>query len=471
MTRLIKYSLLNKSELEYEVSIRAEKPADTLTNLKDQMTRLSHILPEDVKSSPISLKLDLSQAENTLNYIESKISHLESGDKSGLKKIEAFVNHLYHRFERIIAAPPLIEFCSKLRSRFFTIQKQFEMLSLEYIESSEVAIAEIHSPPASFTHGDISSTPPTLLPPQINQLPEVATSPLALPLAALTSYSPQLPNIDANYHTSCNFVKELKTFSYNGKSCPRSFLQRLEEFRISRNISEIILCRHAFEIFTGDALHWFRFQYNRNPTLTWNDIHMLLIKDFGIHDYDYKLLEAIRNRTQGTTETIIIYVSIMSGMFARLSKKLNESEQLEILLHNIRPCYSVFVALKEVKTIDSLISTCQSYEKVSERDNNFREPSSEENTCAAEFAYRPSTSRISQSHTKFTNAMHDNKQLRYSAQINENSKDEYCYRCRTTGHSLRTCTKPRYLICFKCGRKGVKISDCPNCASIYKQKN
>lgn len=45
----------------------------------------------------------------------------------------------------------------------------------------------------------------------------------------------------------------------------------------------------------------------------------------------------------------------------------------------------------------------------------------------------------------------------------ETFKSMYCPRCRSDNHSLRTCRQDRFLICFKCGKKDVKYSDCPDC--------
>lgn len=55
MEKPIRYAYLNKLELEYEVTIRAEKPAETLLNLREQMVKLQHVLSSDttVHSSPI----------------------------------------------------------------------------------------------------------------------------------------------------------------------------------------------------------------------------------------------------------------------------------------------------------------------------------------------------------------------------------------------------------------------------------
>lgn len=425
MARIINYKYLNKHELEYEITIRTEKPADNVNQLKEQIEKLAHILPDDIKTSPYSLQIDILQAENTLDYIEGKLS--PKLDKSNLKRIESFINHLYYRLERISAVSPFIEAYSNVRSRFFLIQKRFDsLISDEFIDRFEETPSLIDNTKSY-----------NVVPTSEDQI---------LSVSQLTT---ALQNIQISKN---NFIKELKVLSYNGKSCPRSFLQKVDEFRISRNITEDMIIKHAFEIFIGDALHWFRFQFNRNPSLSWDLLKIMLIKDFGEHDYDYKLMNTIRNRTQGATENIVVYISIMFGMFNRLSKKIEDEEKLEILLHNIRPCYSLFISLNDVNNIDSLIEVCQKYEHMQERVGNFHEPIDDSYPFASEFAYRSQHSKTYSKDNIFSN---------YSILNNQNKP--FCRRCRVTGHSLKLCTQSRFLICFKCGQKGVKYPNCQKC--------
>lgn len=466
MERIINYSCLNKVELQYEVSIRRQVPADTVCDLKRQMSELSHILPTDIQVSSFSIALDLEQSSTTLSYVEDKIATYEqTEDRNILTRLMNFVNHLHFRLNRLTPVSQFVESCSHLKSRLYLIEKKIESffqsghieLEAEGVEPSDANNTMPLIPPRTVT--------PTRIPSPVQNR---SSSPNFIPTRTrdnLTDYC--VPTLGP---CSSNFVKELKSFSFDGKSCPRSFLQRLEEFSYSRSISEDLLCKHAFEIFTGQALHWFRFQHLRNSKLSWKDIRALLIKDFGLHDYDYKLMEAIRKRTQGSSESIIVYVSIMFGMFSRLKRALSEEEQLEILLHNIRPCYSMFVTFKNATTVDELVSTCQAYEQTQERCSNFREPQQEISPFYSEFGYRasknsPCTSRDAMKVTSISQTQPKSQ--------SQSSNSDYCFRCRTKGHSLKTCTQPRFLICFKCGKHGVKISDCPTCSpsSSSNEKN
>jgi hypothetical protein len=453
MARPIKYVNLNKPELEYEVIIRLEEPRENLVALKKQAETLGQSQPPtEVLQSVIPPEEDLEQVETGLNYFEAKINQLQSkASPYAGKRLESFQNHLFFRLRRIDLDhnSPLTDKLNRLSERFKVLENKYEALLFESAETTP--LASPHCPPLGTT-------------------PE---APLSSHLVTNQHSEQSIPcqNI-AQTTSSPNIIPELRKLSYNGNSCPKSFLQKIEEFGVSRNLKKERLADLVFEIFTDKALHWIRFQKNRQPDLSWCEISNLLIRDFGNTDYDFKLLTAINARTQGDYETIIIYISIMHGMFSRLNEKKSESEQLSILLRNIRPCYSVFVALNKIDSIDSLISACQNYEHILDRDRNFKEPKPAIDQLASEFNYNPSTSSSkpslpSQPKTQFNSDSRPPFKNYFTKQVNSISdkftSNLFCVRCRANGHSLRTCQQPHFPICFKCGLRGFKTPDCPNC--------
>lgn len=154
-----------------------------------------------------------------------------------------------------------------------------------------------------------------------------------------------------------SLTSDIPKLKFNGNTCVHAFIQKIEEFVCSRGISFEKIISLAYEIFDGDALHWFR--YNKDRVNSWSELRTLLKQDFSSSDYDYKFTEEIKARTQGEQENITIYLSIMHGMFCRLNKPISEEAQLEILLHNIRPCYANTLAAapaSSIKTIENLRS-------------------------------------------------------------------------------------------------------------------
>lgn len=190
----------------------------------------------------------------------------------------------------------------------------------------------------------------------------------------------------------------------------------------------------------------------------------------------------------------------MHGMFSRLSKPLSEDDKLEIILHNIRPCYaSALTASSEIKDLKSLKSVCSNYENIHSRMSLFHEPprvTSE--TVAPEFAYTKQQNTSNYYPNKsYQGANYNeksyttpNKYNNYTNTYNYNNKPKitqetptstnalqvtpssskyvhttrkYCPRCRSDTHSLKECKQPQFDICFKCGNKGIRYPDCTTC--------
>lgn len=447
MDRIIFFELLNKAELEYEIKIRLEEPKDTVILLKKQILQLALRVPsEEIVDSVLDVETDLDELTTTLKYIESKILLLEQGNLRFYKKIKTFINHLFYRLERIDIDLDSSEVnrLSQAKEKFLNLESKFKSLS--------ITSNDINPQPLILNHP--SSTPNTPNETIFHTMPPEIQS------QSLNS----IPN---------NSLNELKRIKYDGNSCPRSFIQKIQEFSISRNISSNKLLDHAFELLTDNALHWYRFK--RDSLLSWDELCEALILDFGGFDFDHKLLQAINGRTQGKDEPIVVFISILSGMFARLSEKLSETMKLQIIIRNIRPCYSPYIANNSINSILDLISCCQKYEEFLDKEKRFSEPQSTNNPSAVEFNYKssnltskPSTSNAFPPRTNF-NRFYNKPQVNTISRHNNNA---FCVRCRINGHTLTNCPQPRSLIiCFGCGLKGVKFYDCPNCNKSNNSKN
>lgn len=456
MSYPIKFLSLQKTELEYEVELRGGS-GDSVSELRKQITKLCHLESDDILESHLEPSEDLKCVKESLLKAQNNIINLKTKfDKNLFIRTETLLNHLYHRINRITSLPEVADVYKVCISNFNSQYKDLTALK------SQLSI------------------------------PKVASTPV--------SSNVETPSISVSCERS--LTSDIGKLKFTGKTCVHSFVQRVEEFVESRGISFDKILSLAYEIFVDDALHWYR--YNKERINSWQDLCSLLKKDFSSSDYDYRLAAEIRSRTQGERENITIYISIMHGLFSRLSKPFSDEEKLEILLHNIRPCYAnTLAASPEIKSIDALMSICRNFENIQARFSSFQEPPRvSNNTLAPEFSYKyntPSTSNNyknqhsltnnrpinTNTYTNFYNKKTTVAAIQGESDIKPNdintinvitphpSKEAYCPRCRLNGHSLRNCQEERIIICFKCGKKDFRFPDCPNCnhKSNENQKN
>lgn len=448
MSRQIKYLQLTKHELTYEVRIRAEEPKDRVEELRQQIAKLSLKFPaEDILDSCYDLPEDISGIKHTLTKTAINLASLKEDpqQKSLLERTCTYLNHVYHRLNRVVPAETADQVALvKETQEFYQEQwSKFQAILVVFRRTEQV--------------------------PQVDAA--VGTKDSAI--APCVDAQPSSCDLIHNIKVSCErgIASDISKYKYDGKSCVRSFIARIEEFRVAKDISEDKMLRLALEIFTGDALHWYRSV--RDTIQSWTSLLALLRDDFDIANYDYRMKSEIRERSQGPSESITVYLGIMHGMFDRLNNKMSEEEKLEILFHNIRPCYSNFLATSpNITSIEHLRNLCKNYEKFKARSENFKEPPSlTSNTLAPEYAYQTKKDTVKNSfktsHSpagqNANNSTNYQRPPFYRANVSAIKEDNYCYRCRVNTHTMRECTADRVIKCFRCGLKDFRTPDCPKC--------
>ncbi|GLV46530.1 hypothetical protein CBL_20855, partial [Carabus blaptoides fortunei] len=102
------------------------------------------------------------------------------------------------------------------------------------------------------------------------------------------------------YTDKSSFPVHKWNVKYDGESGLSIFLERVDEHSSSRGITKQQLFASAVELFTGNALTWFRAK--RNTFSTWKQLTTALRETFLPCDYEFNLWDEIRNRTQGSDE-------------------------------------------------------------------------------------------------------------------------------------------------------------------------
>ncbi|KAI5633692.1 retrotransposon gag protein domain-containing protein [Phthorimaea operculella] len=389
MERPIAYHLLRKEELIYEVEIRDATPGSTNDELRVQIRDLARDIPADeIAETTRDANAELDVIANKLSELSTSLNEKTLSFKT-LNKLRAIAHHVFHRFSRVLDSEP-------------TKNKK-----------SEINL-------------------------KLNQI-------LTILDARYKTFKTSAQKAQVRLQCGCSSEKAIERLKlkYDGRSCIRTFLLRLEELCETRNISEQRLFQGAAELFVDDALTWYR---SVKPSLMdWSSLKSLLLKEYSQIDFDDRLLREIRERTQGTDESVSLYIAVMHNYFNLLTNQIPEEEKVKIIRFNLKPQISSALALEEFSSTSDLKEKCKLVEYNLSRAADYKEPSkANKSTLAPDLAYRPFKS---------------NTLPRVEA---IDSRTVFCVRCRISGHTLTQCPS-KELVCFSCGNKGFTRTNCPIC--------
>lgn len=266
------------------------------------------------------------------------------------------------------------------------------------------------------------------------------------------------------YHVPYFDVSRWK-LHFDGESSVTSFLERLEELRLSRNVSHDQLLRSAAELFTKDALIWYRTQTFQ----TWEELVKKLKEDFQPYNYEYDLWEEIRRRSQGAKERVVVYISSMENLFNKLGvKKPSEDVRIDMIRRNLLPYIQGQLALQTITTISELLRLSRAVEETSQRMARFSPPPTNyRQLLEPELAYRnPNSGNRNLAPavgTTFSESRADQNVALVSTPQTSTASMTICWNCNQSGHRFKKCEKPRQVFCFKCGNANFTSKNCPKC--------
>lgn len=239
-------------------------------------------------------------------------------------------------------------------------------------------------------------------------------------------------------------VSRTSNFLATGSQCQLTHF--LSELRVARNVNREDLFNSGVDLFTDRALLWYR---DAKKYVTDWDLVVTLKQEFQPINFDKKLIEEIKKRTQGPYESIGIYLAIISEMFGRLTCPIAEAT-LKILLRNISPFYQNQLGLVEVTSISHLRTLCRRLEERREEVE----------------AFVPPPRRHALAYVGVEPMPHVNvSELASSKTVAPESRSVRCYNCGQLGHRAIGCGAPRVKKCFRCQKQEYTIKTCPNCKS------
>lgn len=215
--------------------------------------------------------------------------------------------------------------------------------------------------------------------------------------------------------------------TFSGTEKPEAvvaFLERVEELRVARGASKELLFQSAVDLFTGDAIAWYRSIKSR--VHSWEELVGALRVDFLPADFDDLVWEEVRARKHSKGEKVGVYIAVMENLFSRLTIKPDESSRLRIIKKNLQSVYIARLSLVEVNSIRELGVLCRKIE----------------DTLAP-----PKDGMRSQIGNRINIVTGLSKRLE-------------CWNCKKEGHTFNKCTKPLQKFCFACGKANETSRSC-----------
>lgn len=237
-----------------------------------------------------------------------------------------------------------------------------------------------------------------------------------------------------------------------------AFLERVDELAQARSVSKNDLFSSAVDLFSGKALIWYR--SIKNTVSDWDSLVSLLKHEFLPSDYDDRLWDELKQRSQGHDEPVTLYIAVMETIFSRLARPPSEITRVKHIKQNLLPHYVTQLALSEVKTVAELGILCRKLEEAS----SFR---SKHRTCSKPIinVIEPELAYLQNPSTSF--AVPQNSQ---SKSLNKNKTENkhptlkkrnvVCWNCNQPNHTYTNCTEKRKIFCYRCGKPNTTVAKC-----------
>lgn len=311
---------------------------------------------------------------------------------------------------------------------------------------------------------------------------DTGITPAPVMSAPMINNYPLLPNtgISHSYTSSPLNIRQWGV-TYNGRSDPATFLERLEEICTAQNIQPDRLLPQLPEVLQGEAALWYR--NNRGNYRNWEDF----TREFRIFyypvNYEVDLEAKISRRVQRTNESVIAYITDLQTLIRRHGN-ISPSQELQWLYRNLLPEYRQYVRRGDFHDISTFSQVTKEFEllrnelqQTSHRrvafdnvptDTVETRPNRESRRAVRTEDY-PNTSNhtnvIQNQRTNQNGSRHmstpPRRPLNAATSTSPATSNVICWRCGQTGHYRTDCTQKPQIFCSRCKTKGVLSRDCP----------
>lgn len=429
---------LLSDELKYELRIRGHLNIRTVADMRAKLSALAKATRLEVllDSTELDVDSEVEVCEDKLNDITQLVS---SGELTPSQK-ERFVSRVIHtqlRLNRLTTEE------KELLGRIAVLQKGCESLLnlLNVNVTDKVGLCYVDEPAAAGTsplHNGLSTSSARTV---TTQDSSVGTGELRI-------------TIDPS-RTVANW--NIRYSGRDSKISLHSFLEKVEELSISKNVSQTELLRSINDLLEGSASEWYRFYGKHHET--WYDFVNALKEEFLPFSYNRKTLKEIYNRTQHTSESVMSYIYTMKIYFDRLDTPMSEKEQVEIIKDNLAPYYKTKIFCETFMNVNELRRRCKRIEDMKLECSTHVNPSiANTNSLHSDLCFSSKT---------FHNSGQQRKKTETVGQISE-AQHILCNNCKRPGHTEIQCKFNKTIYCYGCGKEGVTRPRCEKCKPQHK---
>lgn len=426
---------LKKREVEYELKIRGLSGTGKADELRKRLSKaLSSSIPaSDTVIASLDPATELEECHELLKTLKGLIKEYE-GDKGEYSRISARLLHLSARIERI----PVTE----------STENDYQAKKKEYGNKTKGMIVAFTKSKAPESNVIVAGGSGNTTEAKTTTLPAATPSSSQVPQPAVTVQ-------ETEYRPIPVYKWGLQFNNGPGESVG-AFLQRVEELRRARGVSENQLFRSAVDLFSGGALIWYRSTIERIKS--WSELCKELKIVFQTPDYDDMLINEIRNRTQGSDEPIDLFIAAIEGLYGRLSVQTLEADKLRTIQKNLNPWLLDKLCMFDIKSIEELRQMGRKAELGRLRTTHSRPPPRSSAVLEPDLAYVGVDHRARSSNRGVS-----------SVSVSKPSQvASKCWNCNSVGHRFRECRQERKRFCFRCGTQDTIRSNCPNCSKNLK---
>lgn len=249
------------------------------------------------------------------------------------------------------------------------------------------------------------------------------------------------------------------------------FLEEVEEKADMHDVSNEELLRGIGSLLEGAAKTWHR---NNSDISSWSQYKRRMREAFCPSDLDDVVYEKIESLRQTDEETFAVYEARAEELFHRLTRRLEESEKLRILMKGLHYFYRSRIRSRDMTSLRTLRRECHDLEPDKavvmkmERKAKKSEKKEEEREKKKEFRDVRHT-RVHALQTDEDIGCADScdaAEEEAAAVFTSTPKAKFvpvCWRCGGTGHFSNKCTEK--IFCCNCGKADTLAERCSNCAT------